>query len=131
MSKKKIMIIVVSALTLIALLVIAVPVVASDTATTTPPAQITPANKAGVLVRLLLVQNEAKVDAFLAKAVAAGKITTDQSTKIKDFWTAHHGQFLKNVILGRLLGRRTKVKFRHSWISKWRPVRFNRRRKTK
>jgi hypothetical protein len=54
-------------------------------------------------VRLLSIQDEAKVDALLAQAVADKKITADQSTKIKDFWTAHHSQFLKNRIVDRLL----------------------------
>jgi hypothetical protein len=66
-------------------------------------AQITPANKAQALVRLLLVQDEAKADAFIAKALDAGKITADQAVEIKDFWTAHHEKFAWNFALRRLL----------------------------
>jgi hypothetical protein len=97
------MIIVVSTMALIAILAFTVPVIAADTATSTPPAQITQVNKVKVLARLLFVQDGTKVDAFLAKAVAAGKITEDQKIKIKDFWTDNHSRFVKNLILGRLL----------------------------
>jgi hypothetical protein len=103
MSKIKIIIIAVASLTLIALFVMAIPVVAADSVVSTNPAQLTQVNKAKILVRLLLVQNEAKVDAFIAKAVDANKLTESQATKLKDFWSEHHAHFLKNVILIRLL----------------------------
>jgi len=57
----------------------------------------------GALIRLLLVQDEAKADAYIAQAVQAGKITADQAVKVKDFWTAHHKQFAWNFMLRRLL----------------------------
>jgi len=113
MSRKKIMIIAVSALTLIALLVIAVPVMAADNTAPTTPTQITKTNKANVLVRLLLVQDEAKVDAFIAKAVDAGKITPDQAVKVKAFWTANHEKaatYAKRLILKRLLNAKDEAK---------------------
>jgi hypothetical protein len=113
MLRRKIMVIAISALTLIALLVIAVPVVAADNTPPTTPAQITPANKPKVMVRLLLVQDEAKVDAFIAKAVDAGKITPDQAVKVKDFWTANHGKaagYAKRMLLQRLLRVRDEAK---------------------
>jgi hypothetical protein len=103
MSKRKIIIIAVASLTLIALLVTAIPVLAANSALSTDPAQITQVNKAKVLARLLLVQDESKVDAFIAKALDAKKLSPDQATKLKDFWTAHHAQFLKNIVLMRLL----------------------------
>jgi polyhydroxyalkanoate synthesis regulator phasin len=103
MSKKKILIIVVASLTLIALLITAVPVLAASSSPLTNPAQITPANKAGALIRLLLVQDETKVDAYIATAVSNGKLTADQAVKVKDFWTAHHKQFAWNFTLRRLL----------------------------
>ncbi len=103
MSKKKILIIVLAIITVIATLAVAVPVFADSSTTPTPPAQITTANKPGALIRLLLVQDESKVDAYIATAVSDGKITSDQAVKIKDFWTAHHAQFAKNVVLKRLL----------------------------
>lgn len=103
MSKKKILIIVMVALVVIASLVIAVPALAAGSSPPANPAQITPANKPGALIRLLLVQNEAKVDAYIAEAVFNGKLTPDQAIKVKDFWTAHHKQFAWNFTLRRLL----------------------------
>jgi hypothetical protein len=103
MSKRKLMVTVVSTMALIAILAFTVPVIAADTATSTPPAQITRVNKAKVLVRLLLVRDEAKIDEFLARTVNAGKITEEQAIKIKSFWEAHRSNFAKNLILGRLL----------------------------
>ena len=103
MSKRKIIIIGVAALTLIALLVMAIPVLADDSGASVNPAQITQVNKAKVLARLLLVQNEAKVDGFIAKAAGAGKLTGEQSIKLKEFWSAHHAKFLKRVVVLRLL----------------------------
>jgi len=50
-------------------------------------------NQARILVRLMVVQDESKVDAFLARVQAAGKITADQVTAIKTMWTNHHAQF--------------------------------------
>jgi 3-methyladenine DNA glycosylase Tag len=110
MSKKKIMIVVVASLTLIALLIISIPVFAADNSSPTNPAQITPANKVKILVRLLLVQDEAKVDAFIAKAVAVGKLNTDQASKLKEFWTTHHKQFARNFILKRLISAKDEAK---------------------
>ncbi len=103
MSKRKIILIAVASLTLITVLAMAIPVFAADSAASTNPAQITQVNKARILARLLLVQDEAKVDAFIARAVDAGKLTPEQATKLKDFWSDHHAQFLRNIILRRLL----------------------------
>lgn len=97
--KRKIALIGSMLLVLVVLAVWAVPAFAADP----QPAQITQANKARVLIRLLLVQDEAKVDAFIAKAVEAGKLTNEQAVKVKEFWTAHHAKFARNVILVRLL----------------------------
>ena len=90
----------------------AVPVFAADpSGTTQPSVQITQqVNKVRVMVRLLLVQDEAKVDAFIAKAQDAEKITAEQATKIKEFWTNHHKQFTKKVVLTRLLWARDGAK---------------------
>jgi polyhydroxyalkanoate synthesis regulator phasin len=103
MTKKKIIIIGLIVLALVATFIVSVPVLAADASPPTTPAQITPANKAGALVRLLLVQDEAKVDAYIAQAVSNGKITADQAVKVKAFWTAHHKQFAWNFTLRRLL----------------------------
>jgi hypothetical protein len=110
MTTKKILVIAAVLLTLIASLAMAVPVLAAGNTTPPNPAQITQVNKAKVLVRLLLVQDEAKVDAFIAGAVTSGKLTKDQAGDLKDFWTAHHQQFARNFILKRLLGAQDKAK---------------------
>jgi|WetSurMetagenome_2_1015567.scaffolds.fasta_scaffold64616_1 hypothetical protein len=102
MSKKKIIIIAVASLTLVALLLWAVPVFAADSGA--PSAQNLPqAGHVKVLLRLMLIQDEAKVDTLLDKAQQAEKLTVDQAGKIKDFWTQHHAQFTKNALLKRLL----------------------------
>jgi polyhydroxyalkanoate synthesis regulator phasin len=101
--KKKVLVIVLAALAVITALVFVVPVFAESASPTVAASQITPANKPGALIRLLLVQDEAKVDAYIAQAVEAGKITADQAVKVKDFWTAHHKQFAWNFVLRRLL----------------------------
>jgi ribosomal protein L18 len=105
--KRKLTLIGIITLVLVLLAVWAVPVFAADPQ---QAPQITQANKARVLVRLLLVQNEAKVDAFIAKAKDVGKLTAEQAVKVKEFWTAHHTQFLKNIILGRLLRAKDQSK---------------------
>jgi hypothetical protein len=105
--KRKLTLIGIITLVLVLLAVWTVPVFAADPQ---QPAQITQANKARVLVRLLLVQNEAKVDAFIAKAVDAEKLSAEQAVKVKEFWTAHHAQFLRNIILGRLLRAKDQSK---------------------
>jgi hypothetical protein len=102
--KRKIALIGSVLLILVVLAIWAVPAFATDgSGSLQQPAQITQVNKARVLIRLLLVQDEAKVDAFIAKAVDAGKLTTEQVIKVKEFWTARHAKFVKNVILVRLL----------------------------
>ncbi len=101
--KKKLLIIISLVLTLAVVAIWAVPAFAADGVGVPQATQITQANKSRVLVRLLLVQDEAKVDAFIAKAEANGKLSTDQGVKVKDFWTANHAKFAKNVILRRLL----------------------------
>ena len=60
MTKKKWLIIILAALVLIAALVISVPVLAADASPPPDPTQITPANKQGALIRLLLVQDQTK-----------------------------------------------------------------------
>ena len=101
--KKKTIIIVCGVLlaAVLAFGVIPVAAAAVNANQTTPAAQ--QAHKEQMLKRLLAIQDEAKVDALLAQAVADKKITADQSAKIKDFWTAHHAQFIKTRIVERLL----------------------------
>jgi hypothetical protein len=110
MSKKKILIIVVAAVTLIAIVAMGVPVFASDAAGAANPAAITQISKAKFMARLLLVKDKAKVDAFIAKAVANNKLTPDQAVKLKAFWTEHHAQFMKNQVLIRILGAKDEDK---------------------
>jgi hypothetical protein len=56
-----------------------------------------------VLARLLLIQNEARVDQVIAKAAESGKITGDQAIRIKEFWTDNHQSFKRQVVLTRLI----------------------------
>ena len=58
-----------------------------------------------IMVRLLLVQDETKVDTFLANARAANKNTDNQEAKIKDFWAKHHKQFTRRVVKRGILSR--------------------------
>ena len=90
-------------LALVGAMVFAVPAMAAAASPTTAPVQITTANKPGALIRLLLVQDQAKAFAYIAQAEADGIITADQAVKIRDFWTAHHKQFAWNFVLRRLL----------------------------
>jgi polyhydroxyalkanoate synthesis regulator phasin len=85
--------------------IVAVPVFAAD------PAGSAPATEQGanwfgrgcLLGKLLLIQDEARVDSLLAAAVTNGKLTTEQSDKIKTFWTERHGPFSKKVVLRGLI----------------------------
>ena len=97
-------------LTLMVLVLSTVPVLAAERDGTQSAQRAPQADKVKVLLRLLLVQDEAKVDAFLAQGVSAGKLTTEQEAKIKAFWTQHHTQFAKNVILKRLLSAKDGAK---------------------
>lgn len=102
--KRKFLILGVLLLALVIVGVWAVPALADGVSGVTQSTQNTPqAKKIGILVRLMLVQDESKVDVFLAKAEAAGKITAGQSAAIKQLWTDHHTQFKKGSILVRLL----------------------------
>jgi len=110
MKNKRIVIMVAALLTLMVLVLSTVPVLAAERDGTQSAQRAPQADKVKVLLRLLLVQDEAKVDAFLAQGVSAGKLTTEQEAKIKDFWTKHHTQFAKNVILKRLLSAKDGAK---------------------
>jgi hypothetical protein len=90
-------------LALVVLTVWAVPVFAADGSGATAPATQCAQgwHKMRILGRLLLIQDEAKVDALIAKA--GDKLSTEQAGKIKTFWTDHHQQFTKRVVLTRLL----------------------------
>ena len=101
--KRRLLVIVSAVLIMVMLGMWAVPAFAADGVGLPQATQITSANRSRILFRLLRVQDEAKVDAFIAKSEATGKLTTDQAVKVKDFWTANHAKFARNVILGRLL----------------------------
>ena len=103
MFKKKVLIIVLVALVVIASFVFAVPALAASSSPPPDPTQITPTNKPGALIRLLLVQDQTKAFAYIAQAEAAGKLTADQAVEVQNFWTAHHKQFAWNFVLRRLL----------------------------
>lgn len=102
-AKKKLLIISSIVLVVIAALAFAVPAMAADVSPTTPPSQITPANKPGALIRLLLVQDQTKAFAYVEQAEAAGKLTSDQAIEVEQFWTLHHAKFAWNFVLRRLL----------------------------
>ena len=108
MSKKKILIIAIAAVVVITSLALAVPTLAAGGAPPPDPTQITPTNKPGALIRLLLVQHQTKAFAYIAQPETAGKITADQAVKIQDFWTAYHKQFAWNFVLRRLLKARNE-----------------------
>src|SRR5512136_559585 len=91
------------ALAVVVVLAFAVPALAAGSSTPQLAPTTRQAFKPRVLIRLLLIQDETKVDALIAKAKDAGKITDAQATKIKEFWTEHHKQFAKNVILTRII----------------------------
>jgi hypothetical protein len=92
-------------LAIIVLAACAVPVFAASdaagTASTTQGDQVF--NKARILVRLLLIQDEAKVDKLIAAAVKADKLSDEQAGKLKAFWTRNHQQFISKVFIKRLL----------------------------
>ncbi len=106
--KRKITIIGIVALAMVILTVWAVPAFAADPsgATTSKTPLLA---KMRPLARLLLVNDPAKVDALIAKAVADGKFTADQATKAKGFWTANHARFTRNFALTRLLRAQDKT----------------------
>jgi hypothetical protein len=103
MTKKKWLIIGLVVVALIAVLVVSVPVMAADASPPAPPTQITPANKPGAIIRLLLIQDHTTAFGYVEQAEAAGKITSDQAIEIEQFWTLHHAQFAWNFVLRRLL----------------------------
>jgi hypothetical protein len=86
------------------------PVAAADSPTATAATQ--QAGKGQLLKRILSIQDQAKLEALLAKGVAAGKLTSDQATKIETFWTAHHAQFAKARIMQRILGVKDEAKLK-------------------
>ena len=102
--RKKIIVITFGLILSAVLLFGAMPVAAAGSASTTPPATTQTAGKGQLLRRILSIQDQAKLEALLAKAEANGKITADQAAKIEAFWTAHHAQFARARILQRILG---------------------------
>jgi hypothetical protein len=100
--KKKITIIGAILLVLVVAAVWAVPAFAADPAgsTTQSNPQV---NRVRILARLLLIQDETKVDAIIAGAQNTGKITPERALKIKEFWTNRHQQFFRKVVVTRLL----------------------------
>jgi hypothetical protein len=103
--KRKITIFIGLLLTIIVLAITVVPVYASDdpgiTASTIQNDQ--GCNKIKILGHLLLIQDEAKIDAIIDRAVDVGKLTDQQSIELKDFWTTYHEQFTKKAALIRIL----------------------------
>jgi hypothetical protein len=91
-----------------------VPVLAADTAGSSPaPAQsMGRIGRVVLLAHLLIIKDEAKVDALLARAVENHKLSQDQAAKIKKFWTNHHQQFTSRVVLRRLMRIQDEAKLK-------------------
>jgi polyhydroxyalkanoate synthesis regulator phasin len=53
--------------------------------------------------RFLGIQDESRVDELLTRAVENGRLTEEQSAKIKEAWVEHHEEAGKINALGRLL----------------------------
>lgn len=104
--KKRIAIVSGILLALVVVVAWAVPAFAAGSSEKTQP----PANKARILVRLLTVQDEARVDAFLARGVDSGRLTRERAAAIKNVWVNRHAQFAKGKVLPRLLGVRDGAK---------------------
>lgn len=102
--KREHLVIVISMILLVVTAVWAIPVYAFGGNNSGQSSQTTQqVHKIRILTRLLLIQDEAKVNAIIAKAENSGKISTEQAEKIKEFWTNHHTQFAKRAVLVRLL----------------------------
>jgi len=84
--KKKIILIACGVLLAAALAFSIVPVAAGGPARTAAP-QISISD---IEAKIVNIQDGARVDALLAKAVAGGRITTAQAVEIKAYWTANH-----------------------------------------
>jgi hypothetical protein len=110
---KKILIIGSVVMAVVVLGAFAVPALAADPAGSGPAAtqQISRVGKAVLMARLLVIKDEARVDALLTQAVTNDKLTTAQAAKVKAFWTAHHEQFTKGVA-GRLLKVQDEAKLK-------------------
>jgi len=95
---KKIIITAVSSLILVSMLLWTIPVFAADSEI--PSTQDLPRiGHVRVLPRLMLIQDEAKVDALLERLQSAGKLTEEQAGKIKNIWTQRHAQTVRHPIL--------------------------------
>lgn len=102
--KKKTLIVIISMLLLVIIGVWAVPVFADEASNPPPTTQaVREAPRMRLLARLLLIQDETKIDAIIAKAEEAGKLNDEQAIKLKGFWTDHHEQFAKKALLTRLI----------------------------
>jgi hypothetical protein len=90
-------------LALVVLVILVVPVFAGDGSDGAQPATQSDQGwqKIRMLGRILLIQDEAKVDALIARA--GDKLSAEQAARVKDVWTDHHQQFTKKVIVTRLL----------------------------
>jgi polyhydroxyalkanoate synthesis regulator phasin len=101
--RKKIAIIGAVVLAVAVILVWAVPALAENSSAAQVGQTSQQTYRTRVLIRLLLVQDEAKVDTLIATAVDSGKIDEEQGARIKEFWTAHHEQFARKVVLTRII----------------------------
>jgi hypothetical protein len=102
---KKVLVVLTLVVTVGIFTVFAVPVVAADPAGSVQGTEQTMNcwGRAIILGRLLLVQDETKVDALLAKAIENDRLTAEQTGKIKDYWSNHHAQFTKKFVFKGLM----------------------------
>jgi hypothetical protein len=56
-----------------------------------------PISTSVIEAKIVRIQDGAKVDALLAKAVAGSRITAPQATEIKAYWTANHAAAVKQI----------------------------------
>ena len=80
----------VSLVTLIALFFITVPVIANNNTDNNGMNRINTENETGLITNLLVVQDKAKVEALIARALDSGRITPEQAVRIKDAWVANY-----------------------------------------
>jgi len=83
MNKKKWIIIGCLVLALVGALVFAVPAMAAAASPTTDPTQITTTNKPGALIRLLLVQDQTKAFAYIARLKLTAKLPPIRRLRFK------------------------------------------------
>ncbi len=107
---KKIIIVASSLLILAALTLSAVPALAAGGSDTPCPPTAEQVGKGRLARRFLGIQDEAKVDELLARALEAGRITPEQAERIKTAWENNHERVGRRMVLGGLMGVQDEAK---------------------